>query len=224
MSELDLILLGPPGAGKGTQAAHLSADFGIPHVATGDMLRAACEVRTELGLTAQGYMDRGELVPDDLIIAMIVERLGQDDARDGFLLDGFPRTIQQADALGHQLDELARRLTAVLLIDAPDDVVVQRISGRRISPVTARVYHVDFDPPAQEGRCDIDGSELIQRDDDRPETVRKRLEVYHGQTEQLIAYYEQRGLLCRVDGTLAPDEVYDHIRAAIATMIREEEL
>jgi adenylate kinase len=224
MSELDLILLGPPGAGKGTQAARLSGDFGVPHIATGDMLRAACEARTELGLVAQGYMDRGELVPDELIVEMIVERLSEDDARDGFLLDGFPRTIDQADALGHQLDEHGRRLTAVLLIDAPDDVVIRRISGRRISPATARVYHVDFDPPQHEGRCDVDGSALVQREDDRPETVRRRLAVYHQQTEPLIAYYEERGLLCRIDGTLPPDEVYAHIRALLATVRLEESL
>jgi adenylate kinase len=224
MSELDLILIGPPGAGKGTQAARLSADFGLPHIATGDMLRAACDARTELGLVAQSYMDRGELVPDDLIVAMIVERLSEDDARDGFLLDGFPRTIEQADALGRELDEHGRRLTAVLLIDAPDDVVIRRISGRRVSPVTARVYHVDFDPPQREGRCDVDGSELIQREDDRPETVGKRLRVYHEQTEPLTAYYEERGLICRVDGTLPPDEVYAHIRAVLATVRLEESL
>jgi len=224
MSALDLILLGPPGAGKGTQAARLTEDFGVPHIATGDMLRAAREAKTELGLTAQGYMDRGELVPDDVIIAMIVERLGEDDARDGFLLDGFPRTTQQADALAQQLEAQDRRLTAVLLIEAPDDVVVQRISGRRISPTSGRVYHVDFDPPKVEGRCDVDGSELIQRDDDRAETVRRRLEVYHAQTVPLIAYYEERALLCRFDGTLPPDEVHAHIRAALATVRLEESL
>jgi len=224
MSALDLILLGPPGAGKGTQAARLTEDFGVPHIATGDMLRAAREERTELGLAAQGYMDRGELVPDDVIIAMIVERLGEDDARDGFLLDGFPRTTQQADALAQQLEAQDRRLTAVLLIDVCDDVVVQRLSGRRISQTSGRVYHVDFDPPKVEGRCDVDGSELIQRDDDRAETVRRRLEVYHAQTVPLIAYYEERALLCRFDGTLPPDEVHAHIRAALATVRLEESL
>jgi len=224
MSELDLILLGPPGAGKGTQAARLTEDFAIPHVATGDMLRAAREARTELGLAAERYMDRGELVPDQVIIAMIVERLGEDDARDGFLLDGFPRTTKQADALGVELEEHGRRLTTVLLVDVPDEVAIQRISGRRISPTSGRVYHVDFDPPRVEGRCDVDGSELVQREDDRAETVRRRLEVYHKQTEPLVQYYEERGLLCRFDGTLEPDEVYAHIRAALATVRREEEL
>src|SRR5579862_4912526 len=153
MSELDLILLGPPGAGKGTQAANLTSDFGVPHIATGDMLRAAVEQGSALGRQAKRYMDAGELVPDDLIIRMIVERLQQDDARDGFLLDGFPRTIEQAEALAQALGAGGRALTAALLIDAPDDVVVQRISGRRVNPNTGRVYHVDFDPPAVPDRC-----------------------------------------------------------------------
>ena len=204
MSELNLILLGPPGAGKGTQAALLTEDFGLPHIATGDMLRSAREAQTELGLLAKRFMDAGELVPDELIIAMILQRLGEEDARDGFLLDGFPRTIEQADALDREIEAHERRLSAVLLIDAPDEVVIQRISGRRISRSSGRVYHVDFDPPAQEGRCDVDGSELVQRDDDRAETVRNRLAVYHEQTAPLIGYYEERGLLRRFDGTLPP--------------------
>ncbi len=222
MSELDLILLGPPGAGKGTQAARLTEDFGVPHIATGDMLRAAREARTELGLAAQSYMDRGELVPDALIIAMIVARLGDDDARDGFLLDGFPRTTLQADALGRQLDTHGRRLTAALLIEAPDELVVSRISGRRSDPHD-RAHLPPRVRPAHR-RCDVDGSELVQRDDDRAETVRRRLEVYHAQTEPLIAYYEERGLLRRFDGTLPPDEVHAHIRAALATARLEESL
>jgi adenylate kinase len=196
----------------------------MPHIATGDMLRAARDARTELGIAAQAYMDRGELVPDGLIIAMIVERLADDDARDGFLLDGFPRTTMQADALGDELEEHGRWLTAVLLIEAPDDVVVRRISGRRVSLSSGRVYHIDFDPPRHEGRCDVDGSELVQRDDDRVETVRRRLEVYHAQTEPLIAYYEERGLLRRFDGTLSPDQVHAHIRAALATARLEESM
>jgi adenylate kinase len=222
VSELDLILLGPPGAGKGTQAVRLTEDFGLPHIATGDMLRAAREAKTQLGVLAQGFMDRGELVPDDVIIAMLLERLAEDDARDGFLLDGFPRTIEQADALGAELEAHERRLSAALLIDAPDETVIQRISGRRINPQTGRIYHLDFDPPPQEGR-DADGTGLVQRDDDRAETVRRRLEVYHAQTAPLIAYYDERGLLCRFDGTLAPDEVHAHIRAALATVRREED-
>jgi adenylate kinase len=224
MPELNLILLGPPGAGKGTQAERLTEDFGLPHVATGDMLRAAVAAATPLGSEAKRYMDAGELVPDGVIIGVILERLADDDARDGFLLDGFPRTIDQADALAKELEAHQRRLTAVLLIDSPDDVVVKRISGRRVSRKTGRVYHVDFDPPKHEGRCDIDGSELIQRDDDREETVRKRLLVYHEQTEPLIAYYDELGLLRRFDGTRSPTEVHAHIRATIATLRLEDEL
>ena len=224
MSELDLILLGPPGAGKGTQAALLTEDFGLPHIATGDILRAAREEGTELGLLAKGYMDKGELVPDSVVIGVILERLGDDDARDGFLLDGFPRTTDQADALAEQLDEHERRLTAVLLIDAADDVVIKRISGRRICRKEGHVYHVDFDPPKRSDRCDIDGSELEQRDDDRAETVRNRLAVYHAQTEPLIGYYEQLGLLRRFDGTRSPTQVHERIRATLATLRLEEDL
>jgi adenylate kinase len=224
MSELNLILLGPPGAGKGTQAALLTEDFGLPHIATGDILRAAREAQTELGRLAKKYMDAGELVPDSVVISVILERLGEDDARDGFLLDGFPRTIDQADALGSELDENERRLTAVLLIDAPDELVVKRISGRRICRKDGHVYHVDFDPPKHPDRCDIDGSELDQRGDDAEPTVRNRLTVYHEQTEPLIAYYEERGLLRRFDGTGLPAEVHDHIRATLATLRLEEQL
>jgi adenylate kinase len=224
MSELNLILLGPPGAGKGTQAALLTEDFGLPHIATGDMLRAARDAQSELGVLAKKYMDAGELVPDTVVIAVILERLADDDARDGFLLDGFPRTIDQADALGGELDLHERRLTAVLLLETPDALVVQRISGRRICRKEAHVYHVDFDPPKHADRCDIDGSELEQRDDDREETVRHRLDVYHGQTEALIGYYEQRGLLRRFDGTRSPTEVHAHIRATLATLRLEEDL
>jgi adenylate kinase len=224
MSELDLILLGPPGAGKGTQAALLTEDFGLPHIATGDILRAAREEGTELGLLAKGYMDKGELVPDSVVIGVILERLGEDDARDGFLLDGFPRTTDQADALAEQLDEHERRLTAVLLIEAADEVVIKRISGRRICRKEGHVYHVDFDPPKRPDRCDIDGSQLEQRDDDRAETVRNRLAVYHSQTEPLIGYYEQRGLLRRFDGTRSPTQVHERIRATLATLRLEEDL
>lgn len=223
MSELNLILLGPPGAGKGTQAERLTQDFPLAYIATGDMLRAAVSEGTPLGLQAKGFMDAGELVPDDVIIGVILERVQGDDARDGFLLDGFPRTIGQAEALGVELGKLGRRLTAVLLIEVADDEIVRRLSGRRVSK-SGRVYHVEFDPPKHEGRCDIDGTELIQRDDDRPDTVLKRLEVYHDQTSPLVSFYEDRGLLRRFDGTRAPTEVHDHIRATIATLRLEDEL
>jgi len=223
VSELNLILLGPPGAGKGTQAERLTQDFPLAYIATGDMLRAAVSEGTPLGLQAKGFMDAGELVPDDVIIGVILERVQSDDARDGFLLDGFPRTIGQAEALGIELGKLGRRLTAVLLIDTPDEEIIRRLSGRRVSK-SGRVYHVEFDPPKHEGRCDIDGTPLIQRDDDKPETVKKRLEVYHELTSPLAAFYEDRGLLRRFDGTRAPTEVHDHIRATIATLRLEDEL
>jgi adenylate kinase len=224
VSELNLILFGPPGAGKGTQAARLQDDFRLPYVATGDILRAAVKDGTELGMKAKGFMDAGELVPDELVIDLIVDRIGADDARDGFILDGFPRTRAQADALGEAFDKLGRRITAVLLIDVPDEDLVRRISGRRVSVKTGRPYHVETDPPKHEGRCDVDGSRLVQRDDDKPEVVQKRLEVYHAETEPLVSYYDERGLLRRIDGTRSPTEVHDHIRAVLATLRLEENL
>jgi adenylate kinase len=222
--ELNLILFGPPGAGKGTQAARLQEDFRLPYVATGDILRAAVKDETELGMAAKGYMDAGQLVPDELVVDLIVDRIGAEDCRDGFILDGFPRNRAQADALMAAFDALARRITAVLLIDVPDEEVVRRISGRRVSVKTGRPYHIESDPPKHEGRCDVDGSRLIQRDDDKPEVVRKRLDVYHGETEPLISYFDERGLLRRVDGTRSPTEVHDHIRAVLATLRLEEDL
>jgi adenylate kinase len=222
--ELNLILFGPPGAGKGTQAARLQDDFNLSYVATGDILRAAVKDGTELGQAAKRYMDAGDLVPDDLVVDLIVDRIGAEDCKDGFILDGFPRTRAQADALTAAFERLGRRITAVLLIDVPDDEVVRRISGRRVSVKTGRPYHVETDPPKHEGRCDVDGSRLIQRDDDKPEVVRKRLDVYHAETEPLISYFDERGLLRRVDGTRSPTEVHDHIRAVLATLRLEETL
>ena len=225
MSELNLILLGPPGAGKGTQAERLRDDFGLAHISTGDMLRAQVAEETELGAAAKRYMDAGELVPDEVIIGMIIARVGDPDAADGFLLDGFPRNENQADALAEALEGLDRRLTGVLLIEVPDDVVVRRLAGRRVCVKNpSHIYHVDFDPPKHEGVCDQDGSRLIQRDDDREETIRRRLDVYHSQTEPLIAYYDERGLLRRFDGTRSAEEVHDHIRATVATLRLEEQL
>lgn len=224
MSELNLILFGPPGAGKGTQAARLQEDFRLPYVATGDILRAAVKEGTDLGVQAKSFMDAGELVPDELVIDLIVDRIGADDARDGFILDGFPRNRAQADALGAAFERLGRRITAVLLIDVPDEDLVRRISGRRVSVKTGRPYHVETDPPKHEGRCDVDGSRLVQRDDDKPEVVKKRLEVYHAETEPLVSYYDELGLLRRIDGTRSPTEVHDHVRAVLATLRLEETL
>jgi adenylate kinase len=224
MSELNLILLGPPGAGKGTQAERLVEDFDLPYYATGDILRAAVKEGTELGKEAKEYMDRGDLVPDDLICRVIMERIDTPEAEDGFLLDGFPRTVGQADVLDRALERRGRELTAALLIDVPDEEVVRRLSGRRICVKNGHLYHVEFDPPKREDVCDQDGSRLVQRDDDKPETIKRRLEVYHEQTKPLVDRYEQSDSLRRFDGARPPGEVHDHIRATLATLKLEDEL
>jgi len=222
VSELNLILLGPPGAGKGTQASRLTEDFGLPYIGTGDLLREHKRQGTDLGRQAKEHMDNGGLVPDDLVIAMILEKIDE-EGDDGFLLDGFPRTLPQADALAEELEKRDRRLTAALLIDAPDETVVQRLSGRRQCSA-GHLYHVDFDPPKHEGVCDQDGKPLMQRKDDEPETVKKRLATYHQATEPLKDYYDERSLLRRFDGTRDVTEVHDHIRATLATLRLEERL
>jgi adenylate kinase len=224
MSELNLVLLGPPGSGKGTQGERLQEDFRLPYYATGDILRAAVREGTELGTTAKEYMDRGDLVPDEVMVGLIAERVSRSEAGDGFILDGFPRTIAQAEALGAKLEELGRELTAAVLIEVSDDEVVRRLGGRRTCVKEGHIFHVEFDPPKNEDICDICGARLEIREDDKPEVVRHRLGQYHSKTEPLVAHYEAKGLLRRVDGSLDPDEVHDRIRALLATLRREEEL
>jgi adenylate kinase len=222
LSELNLILLGKPGAGKGTQADRLKDDFGLPYIGTGDLLRKHKADDTELGREAKKYMDDGQLVPDDLVVQMILAEI-EEKGRDGFLLDGYPRTIAQADALAEALDDSGRRLTAALYIDADDETVIRRLSGRRQCK-NGHLYHVEYNPPKLDGMCELDNTRLFQREDDQPEKVKKRLETYHRETEPLIDYYEERGLLRRFDGTRDANEVHDHIRATLATLRLEERL
>jgi adenylate kinase len=206
-------LLGPPGAGKGTQAARLCDELKLAYVATGDMLRGHRSRGTELGLAASEHMRAGRLVPDELVIAMITEAL-PDNPETGLVIDGFPRTVAQAEALDELLRACGRRLTAAILVDVEDDVVVERISGRRVCP-NGHVFHVRFNPPEREGICDEDGASLVRRDDDEPQTVRRRLTVYHDATEPVIDRYARLGQLLRVDGALSVDEILAEIRQAL---------
>lgn len=222
MSELNLVLLGPPGSGKGTQGERLQQDFRLPYYATGDILRAAVRQGTELGRKAREYMDRGDLVPDEVIIGVISERVEDPEAADGFILDGFPRTTAQAEALDEELERLGRRVTAAVLIEVSEEEVVRRLSGRRTCVKEGHIFHVELDPPKKEDVCDVCGSRLEVRDDDRPEVVRRRLEQYHEKTEPLIAHYEEQGILRRIDGGLSPEEVNERIRAMLATLQMEE--
>jgi adenylate kinase len=222
MSELNLILLGPPGSGKGTQGERLQEDFDLPYYATGDILRAAVREGTDIGKEAKDYMDRGDLVPDEVIVGVIAERIDQKEAEDGFILDGFPRTEPQAEALGEKLSELGRQVSAAVLIDVDDDEVVRRLGGRRTCP-NGHIFHVEFDPPEKEDVCDVCGEPLAIRDDDKPEVIRHRLDTYHAKTYPLIEYYEAKGLLKRVDGDREPSEVTDSIRALLATVAMEDQ-
>jgi adenylate kinase len=219
---LNLVLLGPPGAGKGTQAERLAKDFGLRYIATGNMLRDAVREETELGQKAKEYMDRGDLVPDDLIIEMIKQCLQQPDADRGFILDGFPRTETQAEALDEELKQVGKEVSSALLIDTPEEEVVRRLSGRRVCVKGQHNFHVDFDPPKHADRCDVDGSRLVVREDDKPEVVLHRLEQYREKTAPLIDYYDERGKLRRVDGARTADEVNDQIRALIAALRFED--
>ncbi len=206
-----IILLGPPGAGKGTQGERLVKKYKIPHIATGDIFRAAIKEGTELGLLAKDYMERGLLVPDELVVELIRERLAEEDTAQGFLLDGFPRTLAQAEALDAALAEMGAPLTAVINVDVDQDVLVERLTGRRVCRGCGSTYHIKFNPPTVRSVCDKCGGELYQRSDDSVETVHQRLEVYRKQTEPLIAYYQKQGILYTVDGSRDIDQVFAEI-------------
>ena len=205
---MKIIMLGAPGAGKGTQAKKIAGKYGIPHVSTGDIFRANIKEGTELGLKAKQYMDQGLLVPDEVTIGMLLDRIHQNDCEKGYVLDGFPRTIPQAESLTRALTEHGEAIDFAIDVDVPDENIVNRMGGRRACLKCGATYHVVFAPSAKEGICDVCGSELVLRDDDKPETVQKRLSVYHEQTQPLIDYYTEQGVLKTVDGTRSLDEVF----------------
>ena len=208
---VNLILMGLPGAGKGTQAEKIVDKYNIPHISTGDMFRLAIKEGTELGNKAKAFMDKGELVPDEVTIGIVRERLSKDDCKKGFLLDGFPRTIAQAEALQNLLTDMGRTLDYVLHVDVPKEALVERLTGRRICPTCGATYHVEYNPPKQDGICDKDGTELIQRDDDKPETVNKRLEVNIEQTQPMLNFYQDKGYLATINGSQDIDKVFEDI-------------
>ena len=215
-----IVLVGPPGAGKGTQAQFIASHLAIPKISTGDIFRSNVSQGTPLGRQAKEYMDRGDLVPDEVTIAMVRDRLGEEDAQAGFLLDGFPRNVPQAETLKKQLMDWDERLTVVLELVVDEDEVVRRLSGRRTCRRCERVWHVMFDPPTREGICDACGGELFQRDDDREETVRHRLEVYKKQTAPLVSYYADEGILIGIDATGPVEEVTERALAALRPFAR----
>ena len=208
---MKIIMLGAPGAGKGTQAKMIAEKCGIPHISTGDIFRANIKNGTELGAKAKEYMDKGLLVPDELVCDLVVDRIQQADCEKGYILDGFPRTIPQAEALENALNAIEQKLDYAIDIDVPDENIINRMSGRRACVGCGATYHVLFNPTKVEGKCDVCGESLILRDDDKPETVKKRLDVYHTQTQPLIDFYTERKVLVEVDGTQSMDKVFDDI-------------
>ena len=208
---MKIIMLGAPGAGKGTQAKMIAEKFDIPHISTGDIFRANIKNGTELGKKAKEYMDKGQLVPDELTVEILLDRVAADDCKNGYVLDGFPRTIPQADVLDKELTKLGDKVDFAINVDVPDENIVRRMSGRRACLKCGATYHIEHIPPKQEGICDKCGSELVQRDDDKPETVQKRLSVYHEQTQPLIDYYNKKNILKSVDGTKDMQEVFSDI-------------
>lgn len=208
---MKIIMLGAPGAGKGTQAKKIAEVCKIPHISTGDIFRANIKNGTELGAKAKTYMDKGLLVPDELVCDLVVDRIQQDDCKNGFILDGFPRTIPQAEALKAALTAIEEKMEYAIDIDVPDENIINRMAGRRACVGCGATYHVEFNPTKIEGVCDVCGEKLILRDDDKPETVKKRLDVYHEQTQPLIDFYKKEGILVTVDGTQSMDKVFEDI-------------
>lgn len=212
---MKIIMLGAPGAGKGTQAKMIAGKYGIPHISTGDIFRANIKDQTELGMEAKKYMDQGLLVPDELTVKILLDRVAKDDCRNGYVLDGFPRTIPQAQVLDKAVEELNESIDFAVNVDVKDENIIKRMSGRRACLKCGATYHIEHIPPKQEGICDSCGSELVLRDDDKPETVKKRLSVYHEQTQPLIDYYNKKGILREVDGSQDMNDVFNAIVAIL---------
>ena len=212
---MKIIMLGAPGAGKGTQAKMIADKYGVPHISTGDIFRANIKNGTELGMEAKKYMDQGLLVPDELTVRILLDRVAQDDCKNGYVLDGFPRTIPQAEVLDSELTKLGDHIDYAINVDVPDENIVKRMCGRRACLTCGATYHIEHVPPKKEGICDVCGSELVLRDDDKPETVKNRLNVYHEQTQPLIDFYTEKGVLKTVDGTVPMEEVFAAITAIL---------
>lgn len=208
---MKIIMLGAPGAGKGTQAKKIAEKYGIPHISTGDIFRANIKAGTELGKKAKTYMDQGALVPDELVVDLVVDRVGQEDAKNGYVLDGFPRTIPQAEALDKALNAIGEKMDYAINVEVPDENIINRMSGRRACVDCGGTYHIKYNPTKVENICDACGGKLILRDDDKPETVQNRLEVYHKQTQPLIEYYSKQGIMKEVDGTVDMEDVFKAI-------------
>ena len=212
---MKIIMLGAPGAGKGTQAKMIADKYSVPHISTGDIFRANIKNGTELGMEAKKYMDQGLLVPDELTVKILLDRVAQDDCKDGYVLDGFPRTIPQAKVLDDELTKLGETIDFAIDVNVPDENIINRMSGRRACLACGATYHIAHVPPKQEGICDRCGKELVLRDDDKPETVKNRLEIYHEQTQPLIDFYTEKGVLKTVDGTVPMNELFDAIVAIL---------